>query len=205
MESIQQQEVVATTAPVVEIPITIRLHAKDYDRILATKQNFPKVCGFLAEQYARGGILVRAGQISQLEKLAGTSIKTPEAIMQIVENGVSRRSANGNLTVTYSVDSAFAEPLEQIAKSQGRDVDAIVQEACAIVFTNSWLYSIEVSGGTLHLTKEMRLELERAIGRKQLTGADVVAWAKEASEKRVSKKLQEVRARLDQKEEPVGV
>ena len=62
---------------------------------------------------------------------------------------------------------------------QGRNVDEIVQEAISIVFTNSWLYAIEVSGGTVHFDKQQRQEIEEMIGQSLFTGAELAKWVKE--------------------------
>lgn len=167
---------------VVEVPASVRISERDYQRVIATKQDFNQVASYLVEQYSKGGVMLKAAHAKYLEQVSGIPCKTPESVMAIVENGINRRSASGHLVVNYAVDPAFADPLEQLAKAQGRNVDEIVQEACAIVFTNSWLYALNISGGTIHLSKEMREELEQAVGKKMITGQDLVDWSKRAAD-----------------------
>jgi hypothetical protein len=191
-----------TTATTVEVQITMRLSVEDHDRVLATKQPFDRVAAYLVEQYSKGGVLLRPSQVHFLEQLAGAPIQTSEAILQAFENASRRGSANGYLRVTYDVDPAFAEPLEQIAIAQGRDVDAIVQEGLTIVLTNSWLYAIDVSGGTLLMTKQTREELEELVGESPLTTTGILKWARaikklEPKQPKISKVKAEVLARLD--------
>lgn len=189
---------------IVELAVTLRLSAADHKKVVATKQDLTQVANYLLEQYAKGGVLLRYGQAQYLAGLADSPVRTAEDILRIVESGIKRHSPNGNLSVSYSVDPALAVPLERLAMECGRTVDAILQEACEVVFTNSWLYALNVSGGTLHLTKEMREDLEKVVGDDMLTGEKVVAWAKKvapppaAKTPKVSKSLQEVRARMDQ-------
>jgi len=188
---------------IVELEMTLRLSAADHKKIAATKQDLTQVANYLLEQYAKGGVLLRYGQAQYLAGMADSPVRTAEDVLQIVENGIKRHSPNGNLSVSYSVDPALAVPLERLAVECGRSVDAILHEACEVVFTNSWLYALNVSGGTLHLTKEMREDLEKLIGDDMLTGEKVVEWAKKvapppaAKTPKISKTLQEVRARMD--------
>lgn len=202
---------------VVEVPATIRVSESDYNRVLMTKQDLSKVASFLVEQYSKGGVLLKATQANYLSTISGRNVKTAEDVLTIVESGINRHSANGNLVVSYALDPAFAEPMEELARQQGRTVEEILQEAMAVVFTNSWLYSLETSGGTLVFTRETREELEAIIGCRSMTGAILVEALKKLLAKnvekpveepkpdRVSSVLKEVKKRLDQKEQKVQV
>lgn len=187
------------TETIVEIAAVLRLSESDHRKVLGTKQDVGRVANYLLEQYAKGGVLLRFGQVQYLSGLANQPIRVGDDVLQIVESGVNRHTTNGNLSINYVVDSAFAEPLEQLAIAQSRPVDAIVQEACAAVFTNSWLYDLKIDGGTLHLTKAMREDLEKVMGDKMLTGEKVTQWVKDNAPKppqRAGKTVAQVRERL---------
>jgi hypothetical protein len=183
-------------AAVVEIPVTFRMSEEDHRRILATKQEVPMVATYMLSEYAAGGVMVKSTHAHYLERLSGRPVKTSETVVDIVESGVARKSAAGYLSVTYNVDPAFAEPLEQLAKQQGRTVEEIVQDGLDVVMKCGWLYNIQVDGGTINLTKDMRSRLEKAMKQKNVTGADIVTFIENLI-KPVSKKLAEVRARMD--------
>jgi hypothetical protein len=191
-----------TSSTTVEVAITFRLSAEDHARVLATKQPFDKVAAFLVEQYSKGGILLKPMQARYIEQLAGTPIQTAEAVLQAFESATKRGSASGYLRVTYDVDPAFAEPLEQLAKAQGRTVDEIMQESMSIVLTNQWLYSLNVDGGTILFTQQAREEMEELVGEKPLNTTAILKWARalkklEPKAPKVSKVKAEVLARLD--------
>jgi hypothetical protein len=190
------------TDTAIEVQITMRLNEEDYNRVLSTNQEFPKVAAYLVEQYSKGGVLLRPSQARFIEQLAGTPIRTAEAVLQAFENAHKHGSAAGYLRVTYDVDPAFAEPLEQLAKAQSRTVDEIVQEGMNIVLTNSWLYSISVDGGTLLLTQQAREEMEQLVGEKPLTTTGILRWARalkkmEPKPVKVGKLKAEVREKLE--------
>lgn len=189
---------------IIETPVTVRLHEADHEKVNSTGQDFSQVASFLVEQYSRGGVMLKPSQAHYLSTLSGTIVKTAEDVITVVENGVNRHSASGNLVVTYSLDPAYAEPMEELAQQQGRTVEEIVQEAISVVFTNSWLYSISVEGGTLNFTREDREELERIVGHRPVTGSSLLGFLRRAgdppSQPRISKALQQVRAKMDQEE-----
>lgn len=201
MEQVETTEVTPGADEVVESQVTIRLQASDHKKIMATRQELAKVAAYFLEHYARGGVMLRAAQAHYIEHVAGIPVKTPETIISIIESGINRRSANGNLSVTYSVDPAFAQPLEDLAVAQGRTVEEIVQESMSIVFTNQWLYALDVGGMTLHFDRQDREEIQKMTGNNLVTGKEFMQWARETQEKkapRVSKLRQQVRERMDQ-------
>jgi len=183
---------------VVEVLVTFRMKEADHKRIMDTKQDFASVANFMVEQYANGGVMVRADHARYLSTLAGRPVKTSETVVDIVESGVNRNSPAGYLSVTYNVDPAYAMPLEELSRQQGRSVEAIVQEAFHVVLTNGWLYDIRVDGMTINLTKEMRIELESITKQKITTGASLMEWIKERLQPnaKMSKLRQEVRERM---------
>jgi hypothetical protein len=190
---------------VVEVDIKMRLSQVDYDRVVATKQSFDRVAAYLVEQYSKGGVLLKPTHVHYLEQLSGHPIQTAEGVLQAFENANKRGSAAGYLRVTYDVDPAFAEPLEQLATAQGRTVDEIMTEASQIVLTNGWLYAFDIDrlgGGTILFTKQSREEMEELVGEKPLTTTAILKWARsikkpEPKPAKIGKVKAEVLARLD--------
>ena len=192
--------VVQSADTTVDLALNIRLHEQDYSRVMATKQDLSLVAGYLIEQYAKGGVLLRPAQVSYIEQLTGNPCKTSEAILQAFENMGQRGTTSGFLRVTYDVDPAFATPLEDLARAQGRSVDDIVQESLAIVLTNSWLYSLNIEGGTLYFTKESREEMEQLVG-KPLTTTMILECIKKLKDNQKKPSIKEqVRKKLDEVE-----
>lgn len=185
------EQMITVSEAVVDIPINFRMSEADRHKVeAANKKDLTQVVTYLLQEYIKGGVLLEAQHCRYLSTVADEPIRTARDVLRVFENGIRRHSANGSLRVSYDVDPAFAEPLEQVAVAQSRTVDEIVQEAMAVVFTNSWLYAMDISGGTIHLTKEMRERLEKAMGQKMVTGADVVSWAENNKPTRWSTKAQ---------------
>ena len=61
-----------------------------------------------------------------------------------------------------------------MANAQGRSVNEIVQEAVAIILTNSWIYGLELSGGTIPFTADQRVAMEKVLRKSPLSSEDIV-------------------------------
>lgn len=152
-------------------------------RLTATNTDLSNAASFLVGEYAQGGIMMRHDQIGYISTYCNAPIRTSSDVVEIVENAVNRRSMDGSLVITYKVDPAFARPLEEVAHTQGRTVDAALQEAISIVLSNSWLYSLEVSGGTLNLDREGRERLESLVGGHVENGTWLVGYIADLQKK----------------------
>ena len=168
------------TSGAVEKLVDVHLSEADYNNILKTKSDFGKIVNFLVSNYAQGGIMVQPSKISYLTELTGLPIVSQVDIVDVVENSVRRGSAAGDLRVVMDVDPAFAPALEDLAQAQGRTVNEIVKECLEIVLQNSWLYSIELTGGSVPLLAEQRRELELIMGC-EVTSESLVEFASEAA------------------------
>ena len=164
----------------INFPITITLSQDQAARLVSSKQDASEVATALVGEYSKGGIMVSAQDTAYMFRVLQSSPAFLERHAgEIVENAVDRKSYDGSLVVSYRLDPAFAQPLEELSRAQGRTVDAIVQEAISIVITNQWLYSIECSGGTLYFNREKREELEHLVGGEVKGGDWLVGWMKE--------------------------
>ncbi len=166
---------------VIEKLVSITLSEADYQAIQNTKQNLAAVAQYLVEQFARGGAMVPADQITYLSDLTRMPIYGADDLVEIVENIARRNSADGSLSVVTNIDPALAPPLEEVAQMQGRTVSEIVHEAVTLVLTNSWLYSLSVDGGTIPLMATQRETLEMIIKKAPLMSTDIVEWVQAAS------------------------
>ena len=162
---------------VVEKLVSVTLTESDYQAIQNTKQDFAAVAQYLMEQFARGGAMVPADQITYLSDLTHIPIYGADDLVEIVENTARRNSPDGTLRVNVDVDPAFAPALEERAYMQGRTPQEIMTEVCTLVLTNGWLYDLQTSGGTIPLLEDQRIALEKAIGKAPITSVDLVEWA----------------------------
>lgn len=161
---------------VVEKLVSITLSEADYQAIKNTKQNLAAVAQYLVEQFARGGAMVPAEQVTYLSDLTHIPIYGAEDLVEIVENTARRNSPDGTLRVVVDIDPAFAPALEERAYMQGRTPQEIITEVCQIVITNNWLYDLQTSGGMIPLLEDQRIALEKAIGKAPITSVDLVEW-----------------------------
>jgi hypothetical protein len=173
-----QTEALVSSDTTIDVEIKIRLNRSDYERVLSTGQDFERVAAYLIDHYSKGGVMLRPSHTQYLEQLSGMPVKTPESVLQLCENSQTRGSTSGGLTVSYTVDPAFAEPLEQLAVAQSRSVEEILNEAMTIVFTNGWLYALDCKGLTLNIAGQDMRDLQSAMGSKTPTGSEVVEWVK---------------------------
>lgn len=180
----------------VDVDLKLRLNKVDYERVCGTGQELPRVAAYLIENYSKGGVMLRPTHTHYLEQISGTPVKTPESVMQICESAVTKGSGNGSLMVSYTVDPALSQPLEQLAFAQGRSPTEIVQDGINTVLTNSWLYGLQTTGGTVFLTEEDRKRLEKALNKKSITGRDLADWADRKGEEQQVKKVGKLRAEV---------
>ena len=147
---------------VVEKLVSVTLTESDYQAIQNTKQDFAAVAQYLMEQFARGGAMVPADQITYLSDLTHIPIYGADDLVEIVENTARRNSPDGTLRVNVDVDPAFAPALEERAYMQGRTPQEIMTEVCTLVLTNGWLYDLQTSGRTIPLTRRSADRAEKS-------------------------------------------
>lgn len=175
-------------AAIVERLVGITLEEGDYSAINATKQDLARVTSYLLEQYARGGIMIPATKVRYLSDTAGVPVVSANDVLEIVDNVVHRKTPNGTLRVTYDVDPSFVGPLEDVARAQGRTLEAIVQEGLTLVLTNSWLYALPLDGLTAVFTSDARQRLERLMGTDQITGQSILEFTEGLASKGVQRR-----------------
>ena len=190
---------------VVEKLVSVTLTESDYQAIQNTKQDFAAVAQYLMEQFARGGAMVPADQITYLSDLTHIPIYGADDLVEIVENTARRNSPDGTLRVNVDVDPAFAPALEERAYMQGRTPQEIMTEVCSLVLCNGWLYDLNTSGGTIYLLEEQRVILEKIIKKSPLMSTDLVAWVQAASEPTSTSDARRPKPRPEPSPEPVPV
>lgn len=163
-----------TTKELSTYRVEISLSGIEAERIRDSRQDVSNVANYLVQEHAKGGVMLARDKIEYIGTFCNTPLRTSNDIMEVFETAVNRRAYDGSRIVTYRVDPALVMPLEDLARTQGRLVDDIVQDAMNIVFTNSWMYSFEVSGCTIHFTREQREEMEALAGGSVLSGEDVM-------------------------------
>lgn len=166
---------------VVEKLVSVTLTESDYQAIQNTKQDFAAVAQYLMEQFARGGAMVPADQITYLSDLTRIPIYGADDLVEIVESVAIRNSPDGQLRVTTDIDPAFAPALEELAYAQGRTVKEILTECVQLVLQNQWLYSIQTDGGSIPLLSDQRTVLEKAIKVSPITSEALISWVQEVT------------------------
>lgn len=172
--TIMEPEQANKTQESVGFPVAVSLPREDADRLRKSNQSVADVANFLVGEHARGGIMLAADRVHYIQTFCSSAVRTSADVMAVIENAVQRRSFDGSLCIQYSVDPSLAAPLEELARSNGRTVDSLVHEALDIVLTNSWLYQLEPSGCTLHLTMEQRKEIEDITGKEINNGETIM-------------------------------
>lgn len=127
-----------------------------------TPEQVPALAAYLLTQYAQGGLMFKAEEMENLQRLTGGKIANSASITQLVEKALERRE--GGFTVQANIDPSLFEPIKETASMMGMNVNALMQDAFNTMLQNGWLYSFTPSGGQLLLTKEQREALVERFG-----------------------------------------
>lgn len=163
----------------------IKLTEKQFDKIcLAVGGDEPpsakisEVATDLIRNLADGGLMLPREAVDRIE-IAINSIR-PERIVESVETSANRKGER--ILLTYEIDPGNYPSLKEASESQGRPVEALMQECMAWQWVQGNLYAVPAEPPPLIITREDQEFLKKTLGVQTVFGTDVVRWIRELVE-----------------------
>lgn len=173
----------------ISVPLNIKLQKDAYEKLCADMQaknpgtdasaGLSSHCNYFLLTYADGGFMLRPSDLRQLKVSTGREFASPAEIVKAVQMGENRD--DGLHSVRVNIDPSFIEPLTDMAKQVGWTVQEFITDAVNTMMTNGWLYELTPGTGPLFFSDSARASLDKIMGRKAYTGADVLAKIKAVS------------------------
>src|SRR5512146_3497541 len=129
---------------------------------------------------AGGGLLVDPATVEEIRR-RGVELSYGRDLIPAIEQ--ARGYADGQVAGQWRLDPVWAPRLQEIAARQGVSVQELVQRIIDEIMGRGWIYDVEPDDGrTLHVTAADEKLLEEILGRKGITGSDVVAYLRSLTE-----------------------
>lgn len=125
----------------------------------------------LLEQQATGGVLFTADEVKLVEESTGVTLDTAENLIPLLAENTG--IAEGMHVVKVLIDPANYPAYEELARTQERTVDALVQEVVDMVQENEWVYELHPRPRQVLMTEDQAAELVVLLGSEFATGADL--------------------------------
>lgn len=123
-------------------------------------------------QIATGGVLFTPDEVKLIQDSTGVELGTAEDLIPLLsaETGVQ----DGMHRVVVLIDPANYPAYEELARTQERTVDALMQEVVDMVQENEWVYELHPRPRQVLMTETAASELAEVLGAEFATGADLV-------------------------------
>ena len=127
----------------------------------------------LLEQQASGGVMFSGEECKLVEDSTGVILSTAENLLPFLsaETGMQ----DGMHRVVVLIDPANYPAYEELARTQERTVDALMQEVVDMVQENEWVYELHPRPRQVLMTEAAAAELEVFLGAKFATGSELFA------------------------------
>lgn len=169
----------ATKKNAVQLNLSVTLNPAAFDFL---EKNSPDgdVSGRLAgwtqhwmELQSRGGLMLSPDDHDYISTLNdGKRFKDSRALALAVAKGLKRDE--GQFSFTISIDPAFMQPIEELAKESGLTTAELVQNSCAMIWSMNWLYDCTpAEGRMIPFTRKMLEEVAAICGKKTVESTDI--------------------------------
>jgi len=159
-------------------------HAADIVNRVAGDLTETQKVGLVATQYltdiAEGGLLLTNEELHRIAESTGVEATCGEDLLTVIAEGSGREE--GKLKVPIIIDPAYESAYEEVAQSQGRTIQEILQETVDVVMDREWVYELIPSNRPeqVLMSPAVKRELEEILGEKFSTGMDLAGLVKKA-------------------------
>jgi len=122
------------------------------------------LANYFLREYAAGGLMVKATDITTVEEVLGEKVQTGQQIASAFLSTKGR--AEGQFVLTAEIDPAFMPNIEELCQWRGITPNDLLQEMMSYAMTEGWLYSFEGRGGRFDATEEDKSWMDDFMGRK---------------------------------------
>lgn len=174
---------VAPKDPVV--PVTVDLPEEVYGRFAAKAgdatpaEYVNKLCQYLMVQYGCGGVMLKGTQLQEIQAYTGnieTSDDVVSGVKRMAAEAMTRQpdSEAAKYRVVAQLDPGIYGAAVDNTHAMGYTIEEFINEILNYVLTSGMLYSWSASGLTMHWSDSERARLEKIVGKKVPSAADVL-------------------------------
>lgn len=136
--------------------------------------------GYFLNHYLRGGVMLTATDLDNIQKSTDTTITSPEDVMAAVQSAKGRK--RGMHTVEVELDPVWWPAAEEVAKWQECKVDDLVNEMVNTCVGNNWLFDWQPPE-TIPVGREELAEIKKLVGAGHVSGGVLVNALRKAVQK----------------------
>ena len=125
----------------------------------------------LLEQQAGGGVMFSGEECKLVEDSTGVVLDTAEGLIPFLSAGTGMQ--DGMHRVVVLIDPANYPAYEELARTQERTVDDLMQEVVNMVQENEWVYELHPRPRQVLMTEAAAERLEGILGAKFSTGTEL--------------------------------
>lgn len=176
----------------VTLPISITLDKTYYDTLI--KDVSPnvqpidvlsrKAQAFL-ESFALGGVMLKPDQVSEIERNCGKSISHGDDVVRATE--APAKKSGGRAAFEVTIDPTWMVPFEDLAKTTGRTVEALISDMWEFALQNNWAYNFRPAFPPVYIGDYAFLQ--EFTGTERPTGEELISAIKELQRRRPAKRI----------------
>jgi hypothetical protein len=125
----------------------------------------------LLDQQANGGVMFSPEEVKLVQDSVGITLDTAENLLPHLYNETAMQ--DGMHRVTVLIDPANYPAYEELAHTQERTVDSLMQEVVDMVQENEWVYELHPRPQHVLMTETQALQLAELLGDSFATGAEL--------------------------------
>lgn len=129
------------------------------------------------ESLASGGVMLKPEQVVEIENNSGKTVRDGQDVVRATE--APAKKASGRIAIEVTIDPAWSDPLNEIARSSGRSLEDMLSDMWEISLQNNWAYNFTPAYPPIYI-KDSDYDLLRGITEQtRPTGDEIVTAIRE--------------------------
>jgi hypothetical protein len=169
------------------LPVELTISKDAYEKIAAVKKTdggnlalaLSIMCAQFLDQFANGGIMVKPENLKKIEEAVGSPVANDTDLLEVIQKSAGREE--GQYTIKVNVEPALWPAIAEHAQVIGMTPEEVMTDMAMRMIRDSLAFYVnnQTYEPVVYLTEKDGRKLEKLLGKKKFSGADILSLIKQ--------------------------